>query len=245
MYLFNNPTAISYTNKTGDKVYPVVVDIKQGVVSSETISFMTADVNTGILSVAFVEGDSNYSISDATIVCSIQRPDGSTLELVCTKVADSIVEVPLGVNGTSQQGNYLFDFKIARVGSKTIGVPLLNYTVSSSISSEDTVQEDDRLPILNELISTIENATADSKNSTILCNQATTNSINATNNAIQSTKEVNNALVGIKNAIASGTVDLELKQLRTSMDGTVYNTANDRINAIEMQPYILFEEVIG
>lgn len=231
MYLFNNPTDISYTNKTGDKIYPVVVDIKQGIISSETISFMTADVNTGVLSVAFVEGESAYSVSDTTIVCTVQRPDGSTLELVCTEVADNIVEVPLGVNGTSQQGNYLFDFKIARVGSKTIGVPLLNYTVNSSISSEDIVLEDDRLPILNELISTIENATNDSKNSTIACKQATT--------------EVNSALVSIKNAIASGTVDLELRQLRTSIDGAVYTTANDRINAIEMQSYILFEEVQG
>lgn len=214
MLLFNKPTAISYISKSGDKVYPVVIDIKEGVKSSETLSFMTADVNTGILSVAFVEGETNYSINDATIVCSIQRPDGSTLELVCTKVADNIVEVPLGVNGTSQQGNYLFDFKIARVGSKTIGVPLLNYNVNSSISSEDIVQEDDRLPILNELISTIENTTTDSKNSTMACNQATVEAITATNNIIKTTQEANDVLVNIRNAISSGTVDLEVKEAR-------------------------------
>jgi hypothetical protein len=42
-----------------------------------------------------------------------------------------------------------------------------------------------------------------------------------------------------------GTHDLELKEARVSMDGTVYDTLNQRINAIENNPYILFETVEG
>lgn len=238
MLLFNKPTAISYISKSGDKVYPVVIDIKEGVKSSETLSFMTADSNTGILSVAFMEGETIYNIDGATVVCDIERPDGTDLSIGAVKVADGVVEVPLGVNGTSQPGMYMFDFKIVRPGSKTIGVPLVSYTVTQSINTDEIVTQDDRLPVLNDLIVNIQNVTNDSI-------KATNNSIDATSNAIKSTNSVNDALVSIKNAIASGTVDLELKQLRTSLDGTVYATANDRINAIEKQPYILFEEVIG
>lgn len=245
MLLFNKPTAISYISKSGDKVYPVVIDIKEGVKSSETLSFMTADSNTGILSVAFMEGETIYNIDGATVVCDIERPDGTDLSIGAVKVADGVVEVPLGVNGTSQPGMYMFDFKIVRPGSKTIGVPLVSYTVTQSINTDEIVTQDDRLPVLNDLIVKIQDATSASTQATNECNAATQNSIIATNNSIQATNNVNNAMKSINNAIASGTVDLELKQLRTSLDGTVYATANDRINAIEKQPYILFEEVIG
>lgn len=238
MLLFNKPTAISYISKSGDKIYPVVIDIKEGVKSSETLSFMTADSNTGILSVAFMEGETIYNIDGATVVCDIERPDGTDLSIGAVKVADGVVEVPLGVNGTSQPGMYMFDFKIARPGSKTIGVPLVSYTVTQSINTDEIVTQDDRLPVLNDLIVKIQNATSASTQATNECKIATNNSIQATNNA-------NNTLKSVNNAIASGTVDLELKQLRTALDGTVYTTANDRINAIEKQPYILFEEVQG
>lgn len=238
MLLFNKPTAISYISKSGDKIYPVVIDIKEGVKSSETLSFMTADSNTGILSVAFMDGETIYNIDDATVVCDIERPDGTDLSIGAVKVADGVVEVPLGVNGTSQSGMYMFDFKIVRPGSKTIGVPLVSYTVTQSINTDEIVSQDDRLPVLNDLIVKIQNATSVSA-------QATQDSITATNNSIQATNNINNAMKSINNAIASGTVDLELKQLRTALDGNVYATANDRINAIEKQAYILFEEVIG
>lgn len=233
MLLFNKPTAISYISKSGDKIYPVVIDIKEGVKSSETLSFMTADSNTGILSVAFMEGETIYNIDDATVVCDIERPDGTDLSIGAVKVADGVVEVPLGVNGTSQPGMYMFDFKIVRPGSKTIGVPLVSYTVTQSINTDEIVTQDDRLPVLNDLIVKIQNATSDSTQATTECNKATQNSITATNNSIQAIDNVNNAMQSINNAIASGTVDLELKQLRTSLNGTLYPTANDRINQME------------
>lgn len=219
MLLFNKPTAISYISKSGDKIYPVVIDIKEGVKSSETLSFMTADSNTGILSVAFMEGETIYNIDDATVVCDIERPDGTDLSIGAVKVADGVVEVPLGVNGTSQPGMYMFDFKIVRPGSKTIGVPLVSYTVTQSINTDEIVAQDDRLPVLNDLIVKIQNATSASTQATNECKTATNN--------------VNNTLKSVNNAIASGTVDLELKQLRTSLNGTLHPTANDRINQME------------
>lgn len=219
MLLFNKPTAISYISKSGDKIYPVVIDIKEGVKSSETLSFMTADSNTGILSVAFMEGETIYNIDDATVVCDIERPDGTDLSIGAVKVADGVVEVPLGVNGTSQPGMYMFDFKIVRPGSKTIGVPLVSYTVTQSINTDEIVTQDDRLPVLNDLIVKIQNATSASTQATNECKTATNN--------------VNNTLKSVNNAIASGTVDLELKQLRTSLNGTLHPTANDRINQME------------
>lgn len=152
MYLFSKPTAISYISSTGDKIYPVVVDIKQGIKSSETISFMSADANTGILSVAFVENDNVYSVRGTTVVCSLALPDGTGLELPADIVESNIVEVQLGEVGTSQVGDYVLDFKIYRGSDKIIGTPLLTYTVGESLSVDGDVEIDDRFPILTNLI---------------------------------------------------------------------------------------------
>ena len=55
----------------------------------------------------------------------------------------------------------------------------------------------------------------------------------------------NSTMDRINTAIASGTNDLEVREARISINGTVYNTLNDRLNAIETNPYILFETVEG
>ncbi len=142
MELFKSRTRVAYTNAVGDKVYPVVVDIKKGIKSTEDIQFVSSDVNTGILSVAFISGNENFNVSGADVVCSVMRPDASTLELPCEVVRENIVEVPLGINGTSQDGVYSFDFKVLKGGNKVIGTPIMNYSVSLSIGNDMVVEEE-------------------------------------------------------------------------------------------------------
>lgn len=156
--LFNNTnmrTAMAYTNAVGDKVYPVIVDIKKGIKSTEEILFVSSDINTGVLSVAFIQGNDTYNVTGAEVVCSIMRPDASTLDIPCTIVENNIVEVPLGINGTSQDGVYSFDFKVFKGGNKVVGTPTMNYSVSLSISNDNAVLEDDRLPVLTMLMTQV------------------------------------------------------------------------------------------
>ena len=155
MSLFKNQTRVTYTNKVGDKVYPVVVDIKKGIKSTEDIQFVSSDVNTGVLSVAFIQGNDNYNITGADVVCSVMRPDASTLELPCEVVGENIVEVPLGINGTSQDGVYSFDFKVIKGENKVVGTPIMNYSVSLSIDNDMVVEEEDRLPVLTMLMTQV------------------------------------------------------------------------------------------
>lgn len=160
MSLFNTSKArISYiSTETGEKVYPVLVDVKKGVQGGESIQFVSSDINTGILSVAFMLDNADYNVNGKAVVCTVQRPDSTTLELPCKHISNNVVEVHLGVNGTSQSGTYNFDFKIYRDNDEIVGTPILNYTVSQSISSDNSIEEDDRLPILNSLILQISNA---------------------------------------------------------------------------------------
>ena len=160
MSLFNtNKTRISYiSTETGEKVYPVLVDVKKGVQGGESIQFVSSDINTGMLSVAFMLDNADYNVSGAEVICTIQRPDATVLEIPCKHISNNVVEVYLGVNGTSQGGTYTFDFKVYKGGDKVVGTPILNYTVSQSISSDNSIEEDDRLPILNNLIIQVNNA---------------------------------------------------------------------------------------
>lgn len=225
MELFKSRTRVAYTNAVGDKVYPVVVDIKKGIKSTEDIQFVSSDVNTGILSVAFISGNENFNVSGADVVCSVMRPDASTLELPCEVVSENIVEVPLGINGTSQDGVYSFDFKVLKGGNKVVGTPIMNYSVSLSIGNDMVVEEDDRLPVLTMLmtqVTTLKNETTSvisTANTAIQnANKATDSTKLAISNAQSATQKAEDAITRVNNAIASGTQDLEVKDAR---DGEV------------------------
>ena len=193
MRLFNNTnmrTAMAYTNAVGDKVYPVIVDIKKGIKSTEEILFVSSDINTGILSVAFIQGNDTYNVEGAEVICSIMRPDTTTLEIPCNTVNGNTIEVPLGVNGTSQDGVYSFDFKVFKGGNKIVGTPIMNYSVSLSISNDLVVEEDDRLPVLTMLMTQVselhdrtDEAVNKANTATEATKVATANAIEATNNA--------------------------------------------------------------
>ena len=191
MELFKSRPRVVYTNAVGDKVYPVVVDIKNGIKSTEDIQFVSSDVNTGILSVAFIQGNNNYNVTGTDVVCSVMRPDASTLELPCEVVGENIVEVPLGVNGTSQDGVYSFDFKVLKGGNKVVGTPIMNYSVSLSIGNDMAVEEDDRLPVLTMLMTQVNELKEETSETINQANIATEASKEATANAIEATNNAN------------------------------------------------------
>ena len=252
MELFKSRARVVYTNAVGDKVYPVVVDIKKGIKSTEEVTFVSSDINTGILSAVFVQGNEVYNVSGAEVVCSVMRPDASTLEIPCEVVSGNIVEVPLGVNGTSQDGVYSMDFKIFKGGNKVVGTPIMNYSVSLSIGNDMAVEEDDRLPVLTMLMTQVgtlkEEATSviSQANDTIeLARVATNNAVDATNNAVDATNNANATIEEVKvmtneavsrvdNSISvvNNTVNEKVVEMNTAkVDMT--NTVSNKINEVE------------
>ena len=220
----NMRTAMAYTNAVGDKVYPIIVDIKKGIKSTEEISFVSSDINTGILSVAFIQGNDTYNISGAEVICSIMRPDASTLEIPCNIINTNVVEVPLGVNGTSQDGIYSFDFKVFKGGNKIVGTPIMNYSVSLSISNDLVVEEDDRLPVLTMLMTQVGALKEETTEVISQANDAIELARVATNNATQATTVANVTINQINqdtaNAIdrldtAVGNVDNKITEVET------------------------------
>ena len=222
MELFKSRPRVAYTNAVGDKVYPVVVDIKKGIKSTEDIQFVSSDVNTGILSVAFIQGNDNYNVTGADVVCSVMRPDASTLELPCEVVGENIVEVPLGINGTSQDGVYSFDFKVFKGENKVVGTPIMSYSVSLSIDNDTVVEEDDRLPVLTVLMTQLTELKGEARESITQANTATVASREATAKAIEATANANTV---------SERVSQETSEAISRVDNKV-NEVETRFNAL-------------
>ena len=155
MKLFNN-NIVPYISTEGDNIYPIVVDIKKGLKSGEAISFVTADNQVGVITVDFMDGNSSYSIEGCIVTSTIHRPDGTVLEIPCGIISQCTIEIPLGINGTYQEGVHTFDIKIIRGNGKVIGVPTMSYSVLESLSSDGVVEDDDRLPVLTMVLDNVQ-----------------------------------------------------------------------------------------
>ena len=231
--LFNNTnmrTAMAYTNAVGDKVYPIIVDIKKGIKSTEEVSFVSSDINTGVLSVAFIQGNDTYNVEGAEVICSIMRPDTTTLEIPCNTVNGNTIEVPLGVNGTSQDGIYSFDFKVFKGGDKIVGTPIMNYSVSLSISNDLVIEEDDRLPVLTMLITQVNELKEETRETINQANVATVASREATANAIEATNNAN--AVSERVSQETATAISEIKQDTENAIATMNQNTSDAISTM-------------
>lgn len=133
-----------YTTYEGYKVYPLTMDIRRGMLGSESITFTTADKNTGILSVTFVDGELDYNVSRTTVICTLKNPKGVAVDLKCNVVSECEIELPLELFGTASPGMYTLDFKIYMSKDVVIGTPTLGYSVSESleVTTGDTLVPD-------------------------------------------------------------------------------------------------------
>lgn len=142
-----------YTLPTGEKVYPAVVDVKKGMQGGGDISYVETDNNVGFIIVSLVEGESKFKIpSTAKVTCNIKRPDGHFLEIDCTKLDESTVQIALGSAGTKVEGVHSFDIKIQYSDDIVIGTPIMSYMVQSGLTLDGAIEEDERLPMLTALI---------------------------------------------------------------------------------------------
>ena len=150
MKLFNKKIT-SRKHSPNDKHYHAVVDVKRGLKASDSLSFMTSDIHTGVLTLELIDGDLPYNVIGCKVSATISCPDSTVLEIPCEMLDDNIVEIHLGIEGTYQEGTYTFDLKIDRGNARIVGIPTITYTVLSSIVEKSV--DDDKFQILDKLIS--------------------------------------------------------------------------------------------
>lgn len=150
MKLFNKKIT-SRKHSPNDKHYHAVVDVKRGLKASDSLSFMTSDIHTGVLTLELIDGDLPYNVIGCKVSATISCPDSTVLEIPCEMLDGNIVEIHLGIEGTYQEGTHTFDLKIDRGNARIVGIPTITYTVLSSIVEKSV--DDDKFQILDKLIS--------------------------------------------------------------------------------------------
>ena len=226
MRLFDNAQdlsrAMAYTTSSGDKVYPIIVDIKRGIQGSEEISFVSSDIRTGVISVALMNNNTPYNVHGYKVLCTVLRPDASMFEVECECIQDNIIEIELGTLGTRLDGIYSFDIKIQISETKTIGTPQMSYSVAQSLDMDETILEDDRIPVLTTLITQTEKAVDTANQSLdrvvslesemqgiIQEGRETIGEVNVTlSNVNTALGEVDGAIVRLDNAVSKGEQDI-------------------------------------
>ncbi|MBP3888991.1 MAG: hypothetical protein J6F30_15310, partial [Cellulosilyticum sp.] len=154
MNLFKSTKATTYISSRGDKVYPIIMDIKTGIVEGDAV-FTTGDIDTAYLYVTILEEQSEYNILGSTVICNIQRPNGTTMKVQGDVLGNNLIEFPLGQSGVSQEGIYNFDIAVVFSEKKMVTSPTAQYSVTQSIEVIGEIEEDDRFPVLESLISGI------------------------------------------------------------------------------------------
>ena len=154
MNLFKSTKATTYISSRGDKVYPIIMDIKTGIVEGDAV-FTTGDIDTAYLYATILEEQSDYNILGSTVICNIQRPDGTTMKVQGDVLGNNLIEFPLGQSGVSQEGIYNFDIAVVFSEKKMVTSPTAQYSVTQSIEVIGEIEEDDRFPVLESLISGI------------------------------------------------------------------------------------------
>ena len=238
--MYNRDYAIKVDFKVLPKQFPF--DTKAVFINGEVGCKMT---------VHLVNGDSPIDLTNTFVTINIKESN----ENVSCEILDrenGIISINLPHSLNDEVGVNIFEIVIRNSDDSVFVSPLLKYRVVAGVGTGDIPKEEPKLLILDSLISKVHKLDIDFQDGIRRVSQLElSESIRVSNENERISNEnnrqevFNSTIDRINTAIASGTNDLEVKEARTSLDGTVYDTLNQRISAIETNPYVLFETVEG
>lgn len=236
-----------YAIKVDFKVFPTQFpfDTKAVFVNDDIGCKMTAYL---------VSGGIPIDLTDTFVTVNIQESNGEVYSLTCEIIdkLKGIISIDLPHSLNDENGVNIFEIVIRNSDDSVFVSPLLKYRVINGIGTGSVPDEEPKLLILDSLISRTHKLDVNFQDGISRVSQLeesenirVLNEDTRISNEINRQEVFNSTIDRINNAIASGINDLEVREARTSLDGTVYATLNQRINAIETNPYILFETVEG
>ena len=202
-----------------------------------------------------VSGSVPIDLTDSFVTVNIQESNGDVYSLVCEILdhLNGVVSIDLPHTLNDESGTNIFEIVIRNSDDSKFVSPLLKYRVTTGIGEGDDIPEEEpKLLILDSLISNLQKLDINFKDGIMRVSQLeSAESVRVSNEDVRISNEnerqeiFSSTIDRINSTISSGTNDLEVKEARISLDGTVYDTLNQRINAIENSPYILFETIEG
>ena len=241
--MYNRDYAIKVDFKVSPKQFPL--DTKA--------VFVNNDIGCKI-TVYLVNGDLPIDLTNTFVTINIKESNENVYSLSCEILdrENGIISINLPHSLNDEVGVNIFEIVIRNSDDSVFVSPLLKYRVVAGVGTGDIPKEEPKLLILDSLISKVHKLDIDFQDGIRRVSQLElSESIRVSNENERISNEnnrqevFNSTIDRINTAIASGTNDLEVREARISMDGTVYATLNQRINAIETNPYILFETVEG
>lgn len=236
-----------YAIKVDFKVFPTQFPFDTKVV------FVNGDIGCK-MTAHLVSGGIPIDLTDSLVTINIKESNDSVYTLPCEILdkLNGIVSIDLPHSLNDDVGVNIFEIVIRNSDDSMFVSPLLRYKVVHGIGTGDIPEEEPKLLILDTLISKVQKLDVNfqdgiSRISQLEASENTrvSNENTRISNENRRQEVFDSTIDRINSAISGGTHDLELKEARVSMDGTVYDTLNQRINAIENNPYILFETVEG
>ena len=241
--MYNRDYAIKVDFKVLPKQFPL--DTKAVFVNDDIGCKMTAYL---------VSGGIPIDLTDTFVTVNIQESNGNVYSLTCEIIDNlkGIISIDLPHSLNDENGVNIFEIVIRNSDDSVFVSPLLKYRVINGIGTGSVPDEEPKLLILDSLISKVHKLDVNFQDGISRVSQLeksenirVLNEDTRISNEINRQEVFNSTMDRINTAIASGTNDLEVREARISINGTVYNTLNDRLNAIETNPYILFETVEG
>ena len=229
-----------YAIKVDFKVFPTQFpfDTKAVFVNGDVGCKMTAHL---------VSGSIPIDLTDSLVTINIKESNDSVYTLTCEILdkLNGIVSINLPYSLNDDVGTNIFEIVIRNSDDSIFVSPLLRYKVVHGIGTGDIPKEEPKLLILDTLISKVQKLDVNFQNGISRISQLEASENTRVSNEKRRQEVFDSTIDRINSAISGGTHDLEVKEARVSMDGTVYDTLNQRINAIENSPYILFETIEG
>lgn len=216
------------------------------------IEFKDLDENTSFVSARLLNNGTPIVLTGYTVMVEFSTSLEETVAEYATIVNDSNGEIRIPFKShVLCEGDSNFEVFLVRDNSIKLS-PKIWYRVFDSILDKGDVSLESNYPILINLVKDINDGInrADRYSNTLSdklvdINNATTKAIESAKNADKATSSALDSVQRVNSAIASGTVDLEVKDARISQNGTVYSCLSDRLDAIENNPYVLFETIEG
>ena len=215
--------------------------------------FINGDVGCK-MTVHLVNGDSPIDLTNTFVTINIKESNENVYSLSCEILdrENGIISINLPHSLNDEVGVNIFEIVIRNSDDSVFVSPLLKYRVVAGVGTGDIPKEEPKLLILDSLISKVHKLDVSFQDGIRRVSQLeSSENIRVSNENTRISNEnnrqriFNSTIDRINSAIASGTNDLEVREARISMDGTVYDTLNERLNAIETRPYVLFETVEG
>ena len=215
--------------------------------------FINGDVGCK-MTVHLVNGDSPIDLTNTFVTINIKESNENVYSLSCEILdrENGIISINLPHSLNDEVGVNIFEIVIRNSDDSVFVSPLLKYRVVAGVGTGDIPKEEPKLLILDSLISKVHKLDINFQDGIRRVSQLelsenirVSNENERISNENNRQEVFNSTIDRINTAIASGTHDLEVKEARTSLDGTVYDTLNERLNAIETRPYVLFETVEG